>query len=123
SRFVPLFVSDQSDKKATMFLNRGNSLVTSSDKTFTQRWGSKVEEVEARTITLNDLFQAEHVLKVDFLSMDIELAEPKALAGFDIERLRPRLLCVEAHPEVRQQILDYFAHHHYVVVGNDLRSN
>ncbi len=32
--------------------------------------------------------------------MDIELSEPKALAGFTIERFKPELVCIEAHPEV-----------------------
>ena len=53
--------------------------------------------------------------------MDIELAEPKALAGFDIDRFRPAFLCVEAHRDVRQAILDYFLQHRYVVVGRYLR--
>ena len=57
------------------------------------------------------------------MSMDIELAEPKALAGFDIERFTPRLVVVEAHPEVRQQLLDYFAQHRYRVVGRYLRAD
>ena len=43
------------------------------------------------------------------MSMDIELAEPQALAGFSIGRFNPSLVAVEAHPPVRQQILDYFA--------------
>jgi hypothetical protein len=55
--------------------------------------------------------------------MDIELAEPAALRGFSIERFRPALVCVEAHPEVRQQILDYFAAHNYTVVGKYLRAD
>ena len=53
--------------------------------------------------------------------MDIELAEPKALAGFDVDRYRPALVCVEAHPDVRQEILDYFTRHGYTVVGKYLR--
>jgi hypothetical protein len=55
--------------------------------------------------------------------MDIELAEPKALRGFDIDRFKPELVCIEAHEEVRQQILDYFARHGYVVVGRYLRAD
>ena len=54
------------------------------------------------------------------MSIDIELWEPKALAGFDIDRFKPKLVCIEAHQQVRQQILDYFAHHRYVVVGKYL---
>ena len=34
-----------------------------------------------------------------------------------MERYHPTLVCVEAHPQVRQAILDYFHRHHYVVVG------
>jgi hypothetical protein len=55
--------------------------------------------------------------------MDIELAEPKALAGFDIVRYRPRLVCVEAHPDIRQQLLDYFAERNYRLVGRYLRAD
>ena len=47
----------------------------------------------------------------------------KALAGFDVERFRPELVCIEAHPQVRQQILDYFARHRYIVVGKYLRAD
>lgn len=36
--------------------------------------------------------------------MDLELHEAAALAGFDIQRFRPALVCIEGHPEVRQQI-------------------
>jgi hypothetical protein len=43
------------------------------------------------------------------------------LAGFAIDRFRPTLVCIEAHPQVRQQILDYFARHGYVAVGRYLR--
>jgi hypothetical protein len=55
--------------------------------------------------------------------MDIELSEPKALAGFDVDRFKPALVCIEAHPEVRQQILDYFTRHRYVLVGRYLRAD
>jgi hypothetical protein len=67
------------------------------------------------------LLDAEGVTRIDFLSMDIELWEPKALAGFDVDRFKPSLVCIESHPEVRQQILDYFAAHNYVVVGKYLQ--
>ena len=48
-------------------------------------------------------------------------AEPQALAGFTVGRFKPRLVCIEAHPEVRQRILDYFAANGYVVVAKYLR--
>jgi hypothetical protein len=43
--------------------------------------------------------------------MDIEGHEPKALAGFDIERFRPELVCIEAGN--REEIVDYFTQHGY----------
>jgi hypothetical protein len=61
------------------------------------------------------------ITRIEFLSMDIELHEPAALRGFAIARPSPRLVCIEAHPQVRQPILDYFAAHDYVIVGKGLR--
>jgi hypothetical protein len=66
---------------------------------------------------LDDVLNRLRVSRIDFLTMDIELAEPQALAGFSIDRFKPRLVCIEAHEPVRQQILDYFAKHDYVIVG------
>ena len=51
---------------------------------------------------------------MDFLSMDIELGEPAALAGFDIERFAPELVCVEAYNAIREKVLEYFSTHEYV---------
>jgi hypothetical protein len=72
---------------------------------------------------VDDLLDAECVESFQFMSMDIELAEPKALAGLDIRRFRPELVGIEAHPEVRQQILDYFTVNGYVVLGRYLRAD
>ena len=109
TRFFALFVSDVSEDVAKVYVTDRTDLVTSSEKQFTQRWGGNVSEVSVPTITLTDLLSQQRVARIDLLSMDIELHEPKALAGFDIVRFRPRLACIEAHPEVRQSILDYFA--------------
>lgn len=70
-----------------------------------------------------DLLIKENVDRIDFLSIDVELAEPKVLAGFTVEKYLPMLVCIEAHPEVRQAILDYFAPRGYVVVGKYLRDD
>ena len=123
TKFRPFFVSDESNQEAKMYVLAQNSLVTSADKDFTARYGKDAKEVSAPTITLNDLLDSDHVASIDFMTIDIELWEPKALAGFDVERFKPQLVCVEAHPEVRQQILDYFARHHYTVVGKYLRAD
>jgi hypothetical protein len=80
-------------------------------------------KIEAATITLDDLLSSQGIERVDFLSMDIELHEPQALAGFNLQKYQPALVCIEAHPQVRQQILDYFAARGYVVVGKYLRAD
>ena len=128
TRFRAFFASDVSDDRALLYTLPNRLPVSSGVERFTRRYGDDVdnEAVEARdvpTITLNDLLAAEGVERIDLLSMDIELWEPKALAGFDVRRFRPSLVCIEAHPEVRQQILDYFAAHHYVAIGRYLRAD
>lgn len=123
TRFRAFFVSDASNEVAKLYYLKNNTLVTSADKAFTARSGKDAQEVTAPTITLNDLLAGEHIERFDFLSMDIELHEPQALAGFDVQRFMPALVCIEAHPEVRQQILDYFTQRGYVLVGKYLRAD
>jgi FkbM family methyltransferase len=123
TRFRPFFVSDVSNELAKIYVLSGNTLVSSGDRSFTERQGRTAEALDVPTITLDDLLEAEEVERIDFLSMDIELWEPQALAGFSINRFRPELVCIEAHEEVRQQILDYFARHGYVLVGKYLKAD
>ena len=117
TKFLPFFVSDTSNATARLYIIRGMASVASSDDAFVKSFGKPDEVREVPTITLTDLLETERVGRIDFLSMDIELHEPKALKGFDIDRFRPALVCVEALPQVRQQILNYFALHRYVLVG------
>jgi FkbM family methyltransferase len=121
TRFVPLFVADRSHALVKFFVNPSQTLVSSSQPEFTRRWGKDVSAIDVRTITLDDLLGELGVTQIDFLSMDIELSEPKALAGFSIQKFRPALVCIEAHPEVRQAILDYFARNGYVAIARYLR--
>jgi FkbM family methyltransferase len=72
-----------------------------------------VREIKVPTITLNELLDKHAVKKIDFLSMDIEESEPAALAGFDIERFKPELVCIEMSPSVREKIHAYFGAHGY----------
>ena len=72
-----------------------------------------LQAVEVPTITLNELLDRNGVESIDFLSMDIEQGEPAALAGFDIARFRPALVCIEASPQIRAQITSYFNEHGY----------
>jgi FkbM family methyltransferase len=123
TQFFSFFVSDRSDALESLFVPKHNQLVASSRKDFSDRYDASGQERKVRTITLNDLLERAKITSIDFLTMDIELAEPKALAGFDIERFRPLLVCVEAHPDIRQELLDYFASHRYRVVGRYLRAD
>jgi FkbM family methyltransferase len=123
TRFRPFFVSDVSNAQAKLYVLASNPLVSSTDKSFTERYGRNSKELSVPTITLDDLLDSEGVERIDFMSMDIELHEPKALAGFDIARFAPALVCIEGHFEVRQQIIDYFTRHGYVLVGKYLRAD
>jgi FkbM family methyltransferase len=117
TKFFPLFVSDVSNDTARLFVLKAQPLVASSDREFVEQFGKPDEVREVPTVTLTDLLHTEGLRKIDFLSMDIELHEPRALKGFDIDRFKPALVCIEALQPVRQQILDYFAAHRYVLVG------
>jgi FkbM family methyltransferase len=117
TRFLPFFVSDQSNQTARLYLRRKKDQVASSNEAFVRSFGVPAEVRDVPTMTLNDILDSENVRKIDFLSIDIELHEPQALDGFDVERFKPALVCVEGLLPVRQQVLDYFAAHGYVVVG------
>lgn len=120
--FVPLFVSDVSNRQATLYVAR-NDLVSSGVRQFTEAFGNEATPTEATTSTLDDILDRVGISQIDFLSMDIELSEPQALAGFSIDRYAPRLVAIEAHLAVRQQILDYFASHRYVLLGRYWRAD
>lgn len=117
TKFLPFFVSDASNETARLYIINKSSMVASSNREFVKNFGEPDEARDVPTMTLTDMLDAEKVPRLDFLSMDIELHEPVALKGFDIERFKPSLVCIEALLPVRQQILDYFAEHGYVVVG------
>ncbi len=121
TRFFPMFVAEKSNESAKVYIVDRNSSAVSSNRDFTQQFGKDLKQIDVPTVSLTDLLDQMHVTSLDFLSIDVELSEPKVLAGFDIERFRPELVCIEAHPDVRQQILDYFSRHGYVAVGRYLR--
>ncbi len=73
-----------------------------------------VSERAVPSSTLDAVLERQGVQAIDFLSMDIEEHEPAALAGFDIDRYHPELVCIEAHPAVRDALWQYFRRHGYV---------
>jgi hypothetical protein len=82
--------------------------------------GSETDELDVPTITLDDLLGQQGVDRIDFLSMDIEGHEPEALAGFDIQRWRPRLVCIETQEALADRIYSYFRRHGYTRVDRYL---
>ncbi|MBX2877817.1 MAG: FkbM family methyltransferase [Saprospiraceae bacterium] len=74
------------------------------------------KEIELPTITLSQLLSDKGIEKIDFLTMDIEESELKALAGFDIERFRPDLVCIERTKRNKEKVLAYFEAHHYIML-------
>jgi FkbM family methyltransferase len=123
TRFIPLFVSDTSNREATMYVPT-NDLIASADRAFVEgEGGTEVRPMTVNTTTLDDILERSGITRIDFLSLDVELHEPMVLKGFSIDRFQPTLVCAESHLEVRQQILDYFAAHDYVVIGKYLRAD
>ena len=122
TRFRVAFVSDRSDAEASIFVNPLDRRLSSSTRELPASRGLALER-RVKTITLDDLLAAEGLTTVDFMSMDIELSEPAALAGLDLARARPSLICIEAHYEVRQAILDYFASRGYRLLARYLRAD
>jgi FkbM family methyltransferase len=121
TEFINLLVSDHSGS-AESFYKRGHkgNWGLSSTEPVLNRKGRKWrgEKVEIPTTTLTDLLDERGVHEIDFLSMDIEGAELKALAGFDIERFAPRLVCIESvwSEDNRDAIANYFATHQYELI-------
>ena len=112
TRFFCFFISDRSDAEADFYINLENKRISTSDAELAEKQG-EYDHVRVPTVTLDDLLTRLGVDRFDFLSLDIELSEPAALAGFAIDRFRPALVCVEAHRKVREPILKYFEAHRY----------
>jgi FkbM family methyltransferase len=121
TRFVAMFASDVVDSRVRFFVSTKDDKTSSATPDAAAGFAGGEQAREVPTTTLNAVLDQAGIASLDFMSMDIELAEPKALAGFDIDRFQPALVCIESHPHVRQQILDYFAAHKYVLVGQYLR--
>jgi FkbM family methyltransferase len=114
SRFFNFIVTDHADTIETF--HRAELWDVSSvpqPDTLPGRVGVRSEKIEVPTTTLTRLLDANRVARIDLLSIDIEGYELKALAGFDVERFQPRLVCIEAKPANRAGIAAYFKQHRY----------
>ena len=113
SRFFNYIVTDHSGTTETFYRSKLLGISAIRPPVDPQQHATKAEVIEIPTITLNELLDQNGVKTIDLLSMDIEEAEPLALAGFDIERFKPQLACVEAHTTTRDKIMAYFSGHGY----------
>jgi FkbM family methyltransferase len=120
--FIAGFVSNVAGGSTVLHVPSSNTLVASETKEFSKNeTGTEPTSRSVPTITLDQVLADEGIERLDFMSMDIELSEPRALAGFSVDRYRPALVCIEGHQLVRQAILDYFHAHDYVLIGKYLR--
>jgi hypothetical protein len=123
TQFFSSFVSSGDGGQADLFVPSTDLQIASAERHNVEETDTVAEVRQVPTASLTTILVAAGITTIDYLSIDIELHEPEALAGFDIRRFKPRLVCVESHLEVRQQILDYFFQHGYVVVGKYLRAD
>lgn len=119
TRFRSFLVSDRSDEILPFYV-KPDRFQSSANLAWAQ---DKVRTLSVSSITLNELLSRENINHIDLMSMDIEGHEPKALAGFDIDRFRPRVVVIEIHGEVRQRLLDYFTAHGYVLQARYLAAD
>lgn len=112
TRFFNYIVTDHSGGMETLHV-AGPLSSTSPDWLDHFQDEKTAKTIRVPTITMNELLNRNGVMKIDFLSMDIELGEPAALAGFDIERFRPSFICIEASLPNRKFLSDYFEEHGY----------
>jgi len=115
STFVNFIVTDHSGGVETFHRALDTNMIGISTLTPEEGLGpaTEFEEVQVPTITLTDLLDQAGVSKIDLLSMDIEGHELAALAGFDIDRFKPELVCIEVHAAARQPVTEFFAAHGY----------
>ena len=106
TRFSSYFVGSRSGPSREFFVSTEKDFSSGSGE---DPRGGVYEKRQVATIALDDLLRREGLTHVDFLSMDIEGAEPEALAGFSLGRFSPALACIEIHSaEHGRAINEYF---------------
>jgi FkbM family methyltransferase len=113
TKFLNFFVTDYSGGMVDFERVIGATGLSSTEKDRTA-FGMKfkTETIQVPASTLNDILEKEGVTRIDYMNLDIEGGAPKALAGFDIERYQPQLVCAE-FPGIQEFLQDYFTKHGY----------
>jgi FkbM family methyltransferase len=120
TQFVAALVTDRARGEQAFYRAEAFPEVSSVSRSLTEAQahdftdGGAVTERRVRTTTIDAVLDQLGVRALDLVSMDIEEHEPQALAGFDLDRFAPKLVCVEAHEAVRDALWSYFRRHHYV---------
>ncbi len=118
SRFFNFIVTDHSGGIEPFYRLISAPPLSSTNGNYTRKqaeslqFPSTYQVIYVPTITLTELLEKNGISKIDFLSMDIEGGELKALSGFDIERFKPELVCIEA-AKLRDKIVNYFTGYGY----------
>jgi FkbM family methyltransferase len=115
TRFFSYFVGKQTGPTREFFVSPEKDFSSASGE---DPRGGAYEKRQVPTISLDDLLKREGIAHLDLLSMDIEGAEPAALAGFSIGRFAPALACIEIHSaEHGRAINEYFTLRSYREIG------
>lgn len=89
-----------------------------------QNEGSGIRTVTVPHTSLGNLCSKHAIHRIDFLSIDIEGGEIKALKGLDFQRIRPRLILLEAnHQEARddrQQFMNALDYRELQTFGSNI---
>ena len=111
SKFFNFIVTDHSGADESFYRSKEGKRIGISTLTPEEGLGPSTEfdEIQVPTITLTELLDQAGVSKIDLLSIDIEGHELTALAGFDIDRFKPELVCIEVHAQARAPVTEYFA--------------
>jgi len=127
TKFYNFIVTDHSGKTESFYRSGDNMFLSSKYKSFIDWAAEEKGHIQANysivyvpTITLTELLDKSGITKIDFLSIDIEGTEPTALAGFDINRFKPELVCIEAYSN-KDKIMRYFSGHGYKRVEKYLK--
>jgi FkbM family methyltransferase len=115
TRFLNYIVTDHSGGVETLYVG---GPVSSTAEGHVEQWVAENprEPIEVPAITLDDALDQAGIAHIDFLSMDIEGGEAKALAGFDIARFRPRLVGIEVTETNEAAVSGYFEQHGYTLL-------
>lgn len=112
SDVVHCAVGEDNIDKVIFYANKAGSLST-LDKNEEERWKTKYtedfhgfEEQQVAMRTLTSVFDELKVKTIDFISLDIEGYEVKALSGLDFTRYRPRVFVIEYKDEIHKRQLE-----------------